>query len=374
MEVRANNHDVKRVNKINTIRSILACERISQREIAAQLDISWPTVLQNVRELVELGLVEEVGTFDSTGGRKARAFAPIHDACLALGLDITESHVGLALVNLVGEQLRYLREELAFQASETYFSAVREKLRAFVEQATDDPEKIVGMGISVPGIMDEDGQIMRKSLVLEVRDLPIKAFNAGLHCPATFINDGGAAGFAELRGREVKHNTVYLSLNNRVGGAILADGKVYSGDTMRASEFGHCTLVPDGKPCRCGHRGCMEAYCSASVLSALSGGDLSAFFAGVRAGTETAVQAWNEYLDWLAIGVNNLHMCYDCDVIVGGAVGGFLEEFGGNFRERLVRRSVYDTTASYLKTCQYRQDAAAMGAAMLQIEGYIQRL
>ena len=67
----ANNRDVKKINRIRTIRSIFSCDRISQPELAAKVNNSWPTVLQNVKELMAMGLVQEVGTFESTGGRKA---------------------------------------------------------------------------------------------------------------------------------------------------------------------------------------------------------------------------------------------------------------------------------------------------------------
>ena len=87
----ANNRDVKKINRIRTIRSIFSCDRISQPELAAKVNNSWPTVLQNVKELIAMGLVQGVGTFESTGGRKARAFAPVRNARLAVGLEITES-------------------------------------------------------------------------------------------------------------------------------------------------------------------------------------------------------------------------------------------------------------------------------------------
>ena len=93
----ANNRDVKKINRIRTIRSIFSCDRISQPELAAKVNNSWPTVLQNVKELMAMGLVQEVGTFESTGGRKARAFAPVRDARLAVGLEITQNHVGAVL-------------------------------------------------------------------------------------------------------------------------------------------------------------------------------------------------------------------------------------------------------------------------------------
>ena len=61
----ANNRDVKKINRIRTIRSIFSCDRISQPELAAKVNNSWPTVLQNVKELMAMGLVQEVGTFES---------------------------------------------------------------------------------------------------------------------------------------------------------------------------------------------------------------------------------------------------------------------------------------------------------------------
>ena len=98
----ASNMDVKRRNRANTLRCILSCERISQMELSQQLTLSWPTILQNVKELAGLGFVQEVGQYESTGGRKAKAYAPVKDARLAVGLDLTRNHVSVVLVDLSG--------------------------------------------------------------------------------------------------------------------------------------------------------------------------------------------------------------------------------------------------------------------------------
>lgn len=67
--------------------------------------------MQNVKELMAMGLVQEVGTFESTGGRKVRAFAPVRDARLAVGLEITQNHVGAVLVDPSGNLLRHERKK-----------------------------------------------------------------------------------------------------------------------------------------------------------------------------------------------------------------------------------------------------------------------
>lgn len=130
----ANNRDVKKINRIRTIRSIFSCDRISQPELAAKVNNSWPTVLQNVKELMAMGLVQEVGTFESTGGRKARAFAPVRNARLAVGLEITQNHVGAVLVDLSGNLLHYERKKRLYERSDTYAEMLAGIVQGLIEK------------------------------------------------------------------------------------------------------------------------------------------------------------------------------------------------------------------------------------------------
>lgn len=130
----ANNRDVKKINRIRTIRSIFSCDRISQPELAAKVNNSWPTVLQNVKELIAMGLVQEVGTFESTGGRKARAFAPVRNARLAVGLEITQNHVGAVLVDLSGNLLHYERKKRLYERSDTYAEMLAGIVQGLIEK------------------------------------------------------------------------------------------------------------------------------------------------------------------------------------------------------------------------------------------------
>ncbi|MDE6902593.1 MAG: ROK family protein, partial [Lachnospiraceae bacterium] len=107
-------------------------------------------------------------------------------------------------------------------------------------------------------------------------------------------------------------------------------------------------------------------------LSDAADGNLAAFFDGLREGDAVKQAVWQEYLEYLAIAVNNLHMSFDCDVIVGGYVGAFLEEFGRPLRPLLEERNTFRPDASYLKFCRYRLEASAVGAALAQVEQFLQ--
>lgn len=128
------NMDVKRRNRSNTLRCILTCDRISQMELSQRLSLSWPTVLQNVKELTELGLIQEVGSYESTGGRKAKAYAPVRDARLALGLDITRNHVSVVLMDLSGRMVRSIRKTCPFSLDDGYAQGLGELAGQFVEE------------------------------------------------------------------------------------------------------------------------------------------------------------------------------------------------------------------------------------------------
>ena len=219
----ASNMDVKRRNRANTLRCILSCERISQMELSQQLTLSWPTILQNVKELAGLGFVQEVGQYESTGGRKAKAYAPVKDARLAVGLDLTRNHVSVVLVDLSGQVVRYQRQSKPFSLEDAYLQELG-RLIGHVMDGACTGEKILGVGISLPGIVDSEAGILRYSHILDLRDVPLSLLSRCIPYPCRFINDANAAGFAEIYGTPTAGNLIYLSLSNSVGGAILTDG------------------------------------------------------------------------------------------------------------------------------------------------------
>lgn len=370
--VPANNMDVKRQNRSNTLRCLLQCDRISQPELAQKLSLSWPTVLQNVKELSALGLVQEVGSYESTGGRKAKAYAPVSNARFAVGLDITQNHVGLVLVNLSGEILRYTRKKQVFSMEESYLDGLGTLLKEFLQD--EEQEKLLGIGISLPGIVDETGERLLFSHALDIYNVETRNFSRNIPYPCVFLNDANAAGMAELWKKPETDKLVYLSLSNTVGGAIITSGQLYTGSNLRAGEFGHMTLVPNGRKCYCGKTGCADAYLSAKVLASYSEGNLALFFQRLREHDPKIMEIWDEYLEYLAVIVNNLRMGFDCDIVVGGYVGPYLEEYGSSFNAKLAAHNTFEPDSSYRKPCSFKFEAAAVGAALFQIEAFLQNI
>ena len=192
--------------------------------------------------------------------------------------------------------------------------------------------------------------------------------------PSCCINDANAAGYAEMRRRNTESNFVYLSLSNSVGGAVFIDGKPFYGANQRSGEFGHMRIVPGGRKCYCNQHGCLDAYCSALVLSP-TGEHLESFFDKLNAGDREAERIWEDYLEHLAIAVIDIRMNFDVEVILGGYVGKFMGPWMHKLWPKVTKLDSFEVNSmSYLHPCVCELEASAYGASILALEKYIERL
>lgn len=371
---KANNLDIKRFNKASILRFLSKHDKVSQQDISAHLNISVPTVLQNIRELLESGLVDEVGEFKSTGGRKAKAFALAENAKIAIGIDFTQECVGTVAVNLRGNTVASQRVLIPYKDHPDYYKRVGTLLQDFIHEHSFDHHRILGVGMSIPGIINESGATLDFSHILEIANQPTEKFSRHIPFNCTYINDANAAGYAEFHHRQSIDNAIYLSLSSCVGGAILLDNELYLGNNRRSGEFGHNTVVPGGKTCYCGKKGCLDAYCCSKVLVKSGVDDLSPFFDKLKHKDPAALKIWDEYTYYLCIAVNNLNTTFDCDVIVGGYVGAHLDDYAPTLRKKLSKLNTFNSDGSYLKVCNYKHEASATGAALQHIVGFIENI
>ncbi len=370
---RASNIDVRRANRNRIYRAINARGAVSRPELVHSLGISIPTVIQNIKSLIADGLVKEEGSLESTGGRKAALLSCVHNARFAVGVEITSNHIGAVLVNMEGTVLRVGRLRVRFAPDADYARIAGSLAGEIIDASGVEPERILGAGISLPGILSEDASLFNTD-VLPAKDYPTSILGDALGLPCVYVNDANAAGFAEMWGSDWGRNFVYLSLSNSVGGAILLNGVVSAGDSRRAGEFGHMSLDRNGPRCYCGQRGCLYTYCNAARLSNLTGGELSDFFRRLESGEEAMRAVWEEYLEHLAAAVNMLRMAFDCEVVVGGYVGAYMEPHIGALRARAAGLNSFEANGGYVRICRRRTEASAVGAALLHIDRFIRTI
>lgn len=344
---------------------------VSIQDIARSLRLSLPTVSHNLKQLQEQGLIIEAGTFESTGGRKAKAITYNPAAKYAVGLDITRNHVGIVLIDLSGAVVQHVRNPFPFANSPSYFAGVGKQVEQFIDASQVPKDRILGVGIALPAILSADGKTVSYATVIDFQGGSVSSFSSHIPYPCMLSNDANAAGFAELWHEDDIQDVVYLSLNNSVGGAIIIGKNIYPGQNQRSGEFGHMTIVPEGRTCYCGQKGCVDAYCSAKLLSDSAGGSMAEFFRLLRSGSEPHKAIWDEYVTHLIRTVNNLRMLYDCNVILGGYAGAYMDDYLEQLQELAAEKNTFEKDGSYLQICKYKLEATAVGAALQFVESFI---
>ena len=210
------NRAIRRENRNRIFRYICKNGRSSNPLIADALKMSLPTVLQNTRELQEAGFLYDAGVLDSTGGRKAKTVNVVADYRCSVGIDITRNHIVMVLTNLIGANVDRERVYVPFRDEEEYYRNMQQILKAFTDRNHLEQEKILGVGISVPGIVNKRTNRIDRSHVLGLEDYPLEKIASYIPYKTWFMNDANAGAFAEGFHASEGDHFFYLSLNNTV--------------------------------------------------------------------------------------------------------------------------------------------------------------
>jgi predicted NBD/HSP70 family sugar kinase len=240
---------------------------VPSTEICKLLALSTPTTLAYLNELVEEGFVENRGKGESIGGRKPNMFGLKKDSVFIAAVEITKHHINSAIYDQelhIVSDITISKHELA---SETTLEIISEQIESTIQNSNIDPKKIIGVGITMPGLVDSDLGINYTYLTNTKK--PIAKFLKGkLNRQVVVENDATARTFAELRYGSAKEcaHAIYVQLDWGVGSGLIFNGEVYRGTSGFASEFAHIPIDPKGKQCSCGKRGCLETLVSGDAL------------------------------------------------------------------------------------------------------------
>jgi glucokinase len=258
----------------------------------------------------------------------------------AIGIDIGGTKIAGAVVSETGEIVAEERIATPAGDSETLVDAVVTMIESLA-----DGRDVRAAGVAAPGFIDVTQSIVYYTPNISWRQEPLRErLSSRLDLEITIDNDANAAGWAEFRfgaGREVDDMTM-LTIGTGVGGAIVTGGRLFRGGFGAGAELGHMRVVPDGLPCGCGAKGCIEQYGSGRALlrmanaiadvrgiglgiatvreqkGALTGDDLSVL---IEAGDPGALQALRELGNWLGQACASLSAILDPQLFVfGGGV------------------------------------------------------
>lgn len=364
-------NDIRKKNYSDVYRLIYQEQRISKSKIASSLEMSLPTVTQHLSTLEAEQLIEKQGQIASGIGRKAAAYIIKPEVRVSVGVEILPKHITAVVLNLYGEVIGKKEARLPFSEKDEYFASLCDMIYELLQDSNVSSDAVLGVGIGMQGLVSEDGQRILYGKILDCTGLTIHPLSERLSCPVRFIHDAECAAALELWRNPELTDVIYLSLGVHLGGAIIMHGQIQRGRTGRTGTVEHMTLIEGGLPCYCGKLGCMECYCSVNAMLQ-EGENLSDFFIQLRQGASRQVRRWTNYLDYLAMALNNLHMVIDCSIVLGGHIAPYLikQDIDVLF-SKLQDRTAFPEEENFIRIGAQENNTVASGAAIPFIRTFL---
>ena len=358
---------------------------VSRAEIARRTGRSRSTISEVVARLLPTGLIREVGSGESRGGRRPILIGFRDDASTILGVDIGAAHVSVALTDLRGRILEWREENHPVRSDPHGTAALAMKLgdACLAARGPGAPEPM-GIGVAVPSPVDP----LSPYRILE-RILPawhdfdlLGELRNHFGIPVFVDNDANLGALAEHHwGKAVGiDDFAYLKVATGIGAGLMIDGEIYRGATGVAGEIGHVAIDPRGPQCVCGNRGCLATFVGSRALVARTRALLQDFPQSVLAGTDPDIWTLEDaaladdplarkvvdeaarHLGIVIAGVLNL--MNPGSVILGGSLARLGDRLVTPLKEAVAGRTlVASAAASDIRTSELGPRATALGAA-----------
>ncbi|MGA3218474.1 MAG: ROK family transcriptional regulator [Acidimicrobiales bacterium] len=267
---------------INVVLScVQASDGISRVEIAQQTGLTAQTVSVIVRRLIDRGIVQESGSLPSTGGKPRKTLRINPTAANAVGIHFDPLVVSIVVVDMMGQALAHWRQDISPGLDpEALIAQAAQAALSLLSDLGIAREQLLGVGAACPGPIDQrQGFVTSPPRRDRWTEVPIKRFlEQHIGFEVIIDNDANAAAIGERwygHGRATS-DFAFLYMGTGIGGGLFLSNHIYRGVSLNAGEFGHIVVEPNGAPCYCGNRGCLEAMCSPAAIVKAAHAELAA--------------------------------------------------------------------------------------------------
>jgi predicted NBD/HSP70 family sugar kinase len=263
---KATRQHTKDHNSRLVLRTIYDYGEVSRADLSRLTHLTRTTVSDVVGDLMEQGLVEEVGQGPSAVGRTPTLLSLIDDSRHLVAINITNTDLHGAVINLRGS----IRQRASLALSGEDGAGVLEQLYLFIDDLVRSASRpLLGIGISAPGLIDTAGGIVRRAVNFGWQDLALRdIIQARYHLPAYVVNDSHTVALVEYMYGQSQNvtNLAAIKVGWGIGAGIVLNGQLIYGDGYGAGEIGHVVVVENGRRCKCGNYGCLETVANIPAL------------------------------------------------------------------------------------------------------------
>ncbi len=264
-----NNKFLKAYNEAGILDLIRIEKALSRADLSKATGLSATATGAIVSSLIDKGYIHEVGTGESKGGRKPVMLELKPDSYYSVGLDVDIDSISYILMDITGRVVYEGIAELVSHAPDTVASKAAECVKKIVSGHAIDEGKLLGIGISVPGMVGAETHSILLAPNLNWEDVDLgPMLNARLELPVYIENEAMASAICEnwIGACQGISNFVCVNIKSGIGAGIFTGGRLYRGAGGSAGEVGHIVVDERGPKCGCGNYGCLETTASTGRL------------------------------------------------------------------------------------------------------------
>lgn len=315
---------IKKINRSLIIRKIIKEGMISRADLSKAVDLTRATISAQVADLLEEELIIETQLEHYSVGRKPIMLSLNNQAGYALGIDLDYGQISFTLSDLLGKPVSSTIIKVNTVDYSKTLHLLIEQIKKYKAEFTDSRYGIVGIVIAIHGLVSKN-EVIHYVPRQQWEDINLKEdLEKEINLDIYIENNANLCAFAE---RVYKHhetdNLLCTTLYSGIGLGMMMNNEFFRGHDGYAGEAGHMIVVPGGKPCNCGNKGCWEKYSSeSSIFEYLSNKrkienlTYEHIQNWLNEGDEEVKELMEQFIYYLSIGLNNMINMYNPDVLV----------------------------------------------------------
>ncbi|MFA5864378.1 MAG: ROK family protein [Phycisphaerae bacterium] len=389
----------KGYNRSLILNSVRKYEPVSRTRIKEVSGIRLASITELVKELSEKGFLREVGVGDSERGRKQVLLELNSRNGFVIGVEFDADHVIGVAADLKAGILARRQIHFPDHRREAIIAGIIRIIGEVIENSGVPREKLMGIGIADPGIVDSRrGVSVFSTTIRDWHEVPLKEImEAEFKLPVFLEESTRSKTLCEQRygaGKNIDH-LMFIEFGKGIGCGMILNGELFRGFSESAGELGHMRVIENGPVCNCGAFGCLEAVSSLpaigvravkmikeganSAILDYAGGEVDKIaaehvFQAARKGDKLALGIIDEVVKYLGIGIANAVNFFNPQMVIFDAAIGQVEDLILEPVKKMIKRQALDISTRQLEfeVSRMGEETGALGAATLVLDKFFE--
>ena len=261
----------KQFNRNKILHLIFRNGPVSRAAIAEDNHLTPASVTTNVATLISQGIVKELGEaelpLENTLGRKRILIDVVPNFAFSIGCEITEKFLTFSIINLKGEPIQQVHFSPTEEDIRNINHVIIQNIKQLIDTSSIAPEKIIGIGIALPGHYDSVNDYLISNLSIW-KNFCLQTIKDSLPFEIVCENNVRCMACGEyfFNNTTAPESFNFFHLGWGMFNANIINGELFLGTNFLSGEIGHTIVQPNGTPCECGKQGCLQTYCSEAWL------------------------------------------------------------------------------------------------------------